>query len=86
MITFPHCSLARNSRDVTMKHVHSEKRSYVNRRVVAVFKVAVFHIGGRDCLKHYAEKCPRENDCTLHKRLSWAWYKPAETPLAPAIL
>ena len=36
MITFTLCSLARNSRDVTIKHVHSENHSDVNRQVVAV--------------------------------------------------
>ena len=38
MITFTHCFLARNSSDVTIKHVHTEKHSNVNRWVVAVFK------------------------------------------------
>ena len=42
MITFTHCSLARNWRDVTIKHVHTEKHSDVNRRVVAVFKSRPF--------------------------------------------
>ena len=37
MITFKIFSLARNSRDVTIKHVHSENHSDVNRQVVAVF-------------------------------------------------
>ena len=54
MITFTHCSLAGNSRDVTIKHVHSEKHSDVKRRVVAVFQIAAFDITGRDCLKWYA--------------------------------
>ena len=48
-------SLAMKSDDVTIKHVHSEKHSDVNRRVVVVFKDVVFGIGGRDCLKLYAD-------------------------------
>ena len=54
MITFTHCSLIRDSCDVTIKHVHSEKHSDVNRRVIAVFEVVVFGIWCRDCLKLYA--------------------------------
>ena len=54
MVTFTNCSLARNTHDVTIKHVHSEKHSDVNRRVVAVLKVAFFGIGGRNCFKLYA--------------------------------
>ena len=46
-----HLFLARNCRDVTIKNVHSENHSDVNRRVVIVFKVTVFCIGGKDCLK-----------------------------------
>ena len=42
-----HCSLVRNSRYVTIKHIH-------RKRVVAVFKVPVCGIGGRDYLKLYA--------------------------------
>ena len=41
LIIFTNCSFARNSRDVTMKQLHSVKHSEVNRRVVAVFKVAI---------------------------------------------
>ena len=70
-----------------MKHAHSEKHSDANRRVVDVFKVAVFDIGCRDCLKLYAKKAPREKGCTLYPRcLIRAWDEPAEMPLAPAIL
>ena len=54
MTTLAHCSLAGNSRDVTIKYVHSKKHSDVNRRVVAVFKIAAFDIAGRNCLKLYA--------------------------------
>ena len=42
MLTLTHCSLARNSRDVIIKHVHNEKHSDVITRVVAVFKVTGF--------------------------------------------
>ena len=54
MISLTHFSLAKNFRDIKVKHVHSEKHSDVNRRVVAVFKVVVFDIADRDCLKLYA--------------------------------
>ena len=53
MITFTHCSLAMNFRDVTIKHVHSEKHREVNRWVVALFKVLVCGIGGKHCLRIY---------------------------------
>ena len=58
MATFTNCSLAGNTHDVTIKHVHSEKHSDVNRRVVAVLKVAFFGIGGRNCFKLYAVFMP----------------------------
>ena len=51
MITFTHCSLARNSRDVTIKCIHSEKHSDVNRLVVTVFKFMVVSIGSKDYFK-----------------------------------
>ena len=51
MITFMQHSLARNTRDVTTKHVHSEKQSDVNRRIVAVFKITVFGISIGDCFQ-----------------------------------
>ena len=38
MTTFTYCSLARNSREIILKHVHNEKDSDVNRQVVAVYQ------------------------------------------------
>ena len=54
MITFTHCSLTRNSRDVTIKYVHGEKHSDVNRPVVVVFEVAIFGVGGMNFVKLHA--------------------------------
>ena len=45
MVTFPHSAVARNSSDVPIKYVHSEKRSDVNRLTVAVLKFSVFDVG-----------------------------------------
>ena len=52
MVTVSHWSLARNFRNVKIKHVHSEKQRDVNIWVV-VFKVNVFGIGDMDCFNLY---------------------------------
>ena len=54
MVILTNCSLASDTQDFIIKHVHSEKYSDVNKRVVAVFVVTVFSIVGTDYLKFYA--------------------------------